>query len=148
MTTAKEKDLALQQAAQQHSVNISLADARILRRAELTLNRWDTRRCGWSTSGPYGASYVLVRDEDGDNKPYLEIHPNVGLKTRRERVSDLERGAIKRIEAVCKKYPAPNGSPLKYYHQKDPRGASLYIEAPHYNIDPSNYTGAVSCAVR
>ena len=148
MTNAERKDLELQQAARQHGISLSLADARILRRAEMTLHRWDEQRCGWSTSGPYGASIALVRDDDGDGLPYLEIHPNAGLTTSWERVPDRERGALKRIKAVCEKYAAPNGSPLKYYHQSDPRGAALYIEAPHYSMTETNYTRAVCCAVR
>ena len=155
MTNAERKDLELQQAALRGGINLSLTDARILRRAEMTLHRWDEQRCGWSTPGPYGASFTLVRDEDGDDKPYLEIHPNGGplwpprsLKTRWERVPDRERGAIKRIEAVCKKYAAPNGSPLKYYHQSDPRGAALFISPPHHSMNEVNYSLAVSCAVR
>jgi hypothetical protein len=149
MIDATNKDRELQRAAKFGSIALSLADARILRRAELTLHRWDEQQCGWSTRGEYGASYALVRDEDGDGKPYLEIHPNTGLKTRWEPVPDRERGAIKRIAAVCAKYAAPNGSPLKYYHQSDPRGSALYISAPHHHdLSDSNYSGAVSCAVR
>ena len=155
MTNAERKDLELQQAARQHGISLSLADARILRRAEMTLHRWDEQRCGWSTPGPYGASIALVRDEDGDGLPYLEIHPNAptyhghAFKTRWERVPDRERGALKRIKAVCKKYAAPNGSPLKYYHQSDPRGAALYISPPQPgSMNDVNYRWGVSCAVR
>jgi hypothetical protein len=155
MTNAERKDLELQQAARQHGIILTLADARILRRAEMTLHRWDEQRCGWSTPGPYGASFVLVRDEDGDDKPYLEIHPNGGanvaqsLKTRWERVPDRERGALKRIKAVCEKYAAPDGSPLKYYHQSDPRGAALYISPPQPgSMNDDNYRWGASCAVR
>ena len=149
MTNAERKDLELQQAARQHGISLSLADARILRRAEMTLHRWDEQRCGWSTSGPYGASIALVRDDDGDGLPYLEIHPNADLKTQWQRVPDRERGALKRIKAVCKKYAAPNGSPLKYYHQSDPRGAALYISPPQPgSMNDVNYRWGVSCAVR
>jgi hypothetical protein len=154
MDNAERKDLELQQAARQHGISLSLADARILRRAEMTLHRWDEQRCGWSTPGPYGASFVLVRDENGcecgcKERPYLEIHPNTGLNIGMERVPDRERGALKRIKAVCEKYAAPNGSPLKYYHQSDPRGAALYISPPHPgSMNDVNYRWGVSCAVR
>ena len=154
MTNAERKDLELQQAAKAHGIALSLADARILRRAEMTLHRWDEQGCGWSTPGPYGASIALVRDDDGDGLPYLEIHPNAptyhghGFKTRWERVPDRERGALKRIKAVCEKYAAPNGSPLKFHHQGDPRGAALYIGAPHFSMNEVNYAFGVSCAVR
>jgi len=153
MKTAELKDLELQIRAEKYGIKISVTDARILRRAEMTLRRWDEKRCGWSTPGPFGASYALVRDDEGcecgcKERPYLEIHPNKGLNTGMEQVPDLERGAIKRIEAVCKKYAAPNGSPLKYYHQSDPRGASLYIELPHIALNDTNYNRSLSCAVR
>ena len=139
-TLAQHRGENLQRDARAHGISLSLADARILRRAELTLHRWDERRCGWSTPGPYGASFALVRDEDGDGRAYLEIHPNVGLKTRWERVPDIERGALNRIEAICAKYDA------SYYRQSDPRGASLYIDREP--IPDNNYTRAVCCAVR
>jgi len=120
--TAADKNMEL--LARQYKVTgvfLSLADAQILRKAELTLHAWAEKRCGWSTSGPYGASFVLVRDEDGDNKPYIEIHPNSSLKTRWQPIPDLEAGALRRIAEVCKR----NG--LEFYHQGDPRGCSLYI---------------------
>jgi hypothetical protein len=133
----------LQRAAQAHGINLTLDDARTLRRAEMTLHRWDERRCGWSTPGQYGASIALVRcsdDGEDDGKPYLEIHPNVGLQTRWEPVPDLERGALQRVKVVCAKYGA------SYYHQSDPRGAALFISARE--IDAASYNQAVSCAIR
>ena len=124
-------------------VFLSFADAQILRKAELTLHAWDAKRCGWSTSGPYGASFALVRDEDGDNKPYIEIHPNVGLKTRWQPIPDLEAGALRRIEEVCER----NGGDvygLEFYHQGDPRGCSLYIARAGTGLNSSNYSSYVA----
>jgi hypothetical protein len=142
---ANDRNRELQRAAQAHGINLTLDDARTLRRAEMTLHRWAERRCGWATPGQYGASMALVRcsdhgDDDDDGKPYLEIHPNVGLQTRWESVPDLERGALKRVQRVCEKYGA------SYYHQSDPRGAALYIS--DREIDAASYNQAVSCAIR
>jgi hypothetical protein len=138
-TLAKYRDEELQRNARRQGVNLTLVDARTLRRAQLTLHRWDELRCGWSTPGEYGSSFVLVRDEDGDDKPYIEIHPNTSLGTRWETVPDRERGALRRIKAVCETYGA------SYYHQSDPRGAALYISAD--KLTDTNYARAICCAV-
>ena len=140
MTTAEYQDRELQRDAQRNGINLTLEDARTLRRAQLTLHRWDEQRCGWSTPGPYGASSALVRDEDGDDKPYLEIHPNAGLKTRWEPVPDRERGALRRVAAICAKYGA------SYYHQSDPRGVEVSVSAE--KLTDTNYHAGTSCAVR
>ena len=125
---------------------IDFDDAETLRRAERTLHRWDEKRCGWSTPGPNGASIALVRDEDDEGydngKPYLEIHPNVGLKTSWIRVPDRQSGALRRVAEVCKR----NG--LEFYHQGDPRGCSLYIADSGAGMNDTNYPSFVPCAVR
>jgi len=133
---ADHKDAVLQLDARRAGVNLTLDDARTLRRAELTLNAWATEECNGT----------IQRDCDGDNRPYRHTpyvmnthyyglrHPVAYL------IPDRERGALERVKAVCEKYGAD------YYHQGDPRGASLYI-ADHA-LDQTNYTGAVSCAVR
>ena len=129
--TAYDKDRALQLDARRAGINLTTDDARTLRRAELTLNAWATEECNGT----------IQRDCDGDNRPYrygfpyfLEpVYPG-------DPIPDRERGALERVKAVCRKYGAD------YYHQGDPRGASLYI-ADHA-LDQTNYTGAVSCAVR
>jgi hypothetical protein len=138
-TLAKHQDEELQRNARRQGVNLTLADARTLRRAQLTLHSWDELRCGWSTPGEYGDSRVLVRDEDGDDKPYIEIHPNKGFNIGWKAVPDRERGALRRIQAVCETYGA------SYYHQSDPRGAALYISAD--KLTDSNYAQAICCAV-
>ena len=120
---------------------LSFKDAETLRKAERTLHRWAERECGWSTAGPNGASMALVRDEDGDDKPYLEIHPNVGLKTQWVRVSDRETGALRRVAEVCER----NG--LDYYHQGDPRGCSLYISQAGDGMNDTNYPNFAACHV-
>ena len=140
---AYRKDMELMaRQYKQTGVFLSFKDAETLRRAELTLHAWDEKRCGWSTSGPYGASFALVRDEDGDNKPYIEIHPNSSLKTRWEPIPDLEAGALRRIEEVCKR----NG--LEFYHQGDPRGCNLYIAKSGAGMNATNYPNFIPCSVR
>jgi hypothetical protein len=151
MTNAERKDLELQQAARQGGINLSPADARILRRAEMTLHRWDEEMCNGTIQRPW-------QEDTGDPDAYVGDRPGRSIGgytddagTFHEEwmfVPDRERGAIKRIEAVCKKYAAPNGSPLKYYHQSDPRGAALYISPPYHSMNEVNYSLAVSCAVR
>ena len=125
--TAEELTLQVMPDAQREGIFLSAKDAEILRKASLTFHRWDEKCCGWSTPGQYGASIALVRDEDGDGKPYLEIHPNTRLKTESlgrtywVRIPDREAGALRRGAEVCER----NG--LDYYRQNDPRGCSLYI---------------------
>lgn len=116
----KNRELA-RRLYQATDICISMEDAQTLRRAEQTLHAWDKKRCGWSTNGRDGASFVLVRDEDGDNKPYLEIHPNDSLKTRWQLIPDLEGMALRRVSSVCKR----NG--LDFNRQGDPRGCSLHV---------------------
>lgn len=53
--------------------------------------------------------------------------------------NDREAGALRRVAEVCKR----NG--LEFYHQSDPRGASLYIGKS--DINEQNYSSHVSCFV-
>ena len=125
-------------------------DARILRRAERTLNQWTERLCGWSTEY---AALTLVRD-DATGIPYHEViyfpytvrRPNEStgvhtFKTDRIKVRDLEAGALRRVAEVCLR----NG--LEYHYQKDPRGCSLYISRAGSGMGPTNYPGHVACYV-
>jgi hypothetical protein len=134
--TAYDKDCALQLDARRAGINLTTDDARTLRRAELTLNAWATDECNGT----------IQRDCDGDSRPYRYTQSDYSKYTLGLRlpvicpIPDRERGALERVKAVCAKYGAG------YYHQGDPRGASLYI-ADHA-LDQTNYTGAVSCAVR
>jgi hypothetical protein len=106
------------------SVSITTADAKILRRAQLVLRRWHEGECG--NSNNY-ASWAIERDPI-TQKPYKNYYPNAG-ENYRVPIKDFERGALKRIEQVCKK----NG--LNYFVQADPRGCALYV-----SISPINYT--------
>ena len=133
-TKADDKDRELMRRQYQKTgVFLSFEDARTLRKAELTLHRWSEKKCGWSTQGKYGGSFALVRDEDGDNKPYIEIHPNDSLKTTWVPIADLEAGALRRVAKVCER----NG--LEFFHQEDPRGCSLYVSKAGSGMDNTNY---------
>ena len=114
-------------------VNISINDARTLRRAEKTLHRWSELECG--NSNDY-ASWCIERDELTD-KPYMVTHPHKG-SVRRRPVPDRERGAIKRVAALCERLG------LHYFHQTDPRGCSLYVAA--VELTDNNYSSrGVAC---
>ena len=99
---------------------ISLSDALKLRRIAITLHHWSEQKCGGSNGY---TSWCIVRDDETD-LPYMEIHPHQG-KSYRERITDRERGAQKRLAAIMERYPA-----LQAYIQGDPRGAPLYILRP------------------
>lgn len=95
-------------------VRLSLADARILRRASLTLRRWAERECNGE----------VETDDDGKafqrgfrGRAYAELI----------RVPNPEPGALRRIAEVCER----NG--LHYFHQTDPRGCALYVAAEPLN---------------
>ena len=114
-------------------VAISTADANTLRRAEKTLSRWSELECG---DGNDHASWSIERDEVTD-KPHMVTHPHTG-KTRRHAVPDRERGAIKRVAALCERLG------LHYFHQTDPRGCSLYVAA--VELTDNNYSSlGVAC---
>jgi len=116
---------------------IDFDDAETLRRAELTLNRWAERTCGWTTDY---ATVALIRDELTDI-PYHDIHMFSG-RSYTARVNDLETGALRRVAEVCKR----NG--LDFYHQGDPRGCSLYIADSGAGMNDTNYSSFVPCSVR
>lgn len=129
---AHAKDLELQlRIARRTGRSIPLADARTLRRAALTLHRWAELECG---DGDDRASWAIERDED-TGIPYRCVYPHVG-PSRRHRIPDRERGAWRRVLAVCLAHG------LHAYHQPDPRGASLYVsERP---ITATDYPAGVA----
>lgn len=99
---------------------IPVEDAMTLRRCSMTLHRWAEQECG---DGNNYASWCIVRDET-TGKPYREVHTTASMnaeRVRREAIPDRERGALKRVAAVCER----NG--LHWYQQTDPRGCALYV---------------------
>lgn len=108
---------------------ITFEDANTLRRAALTLHRWDELECG--DSDDY-KSWAIERDEI-TGAPYMVIYPHSENKSHRTRIADREAGALRRVAAICRKYGA------YYFHQSDPRGAALYISAEP--MTDSDYSG-------
>ena len=88
-------------------------DAYALRRIAMTLHRWSELECG--TEG--GA---VERDEQTGKTYWVSA-----WNSRRYPTPDRETGALKRLDAIMKKYPG-----LSYYVQGDPRGAALHILRP------------------
>lgn len=123
--TAGSKDYQLAERLERClGVEISVSDTTALRRAELTLQRWGERECG------DGSDWHIERDETS-GIPYLVYHGDG--KSRRYRTPDKERGALKRIAAICERLG------LEYYHQTDPRGCQLYIAKKGSGMNDSNY---------
>ena len=118
-------------------VFLSMEAAETLRRAELTLNRWDEKKCGWNTDH---ASFALTRAEV-TNLPYLEVHPYRHGDFYLTRIPDLEAGALRRVAIVCRR----NG--LDYFHQGDPTGCALYISKAGAGMNDTNYNQFVACSV-
>jgi hypothetical protein len=87
-----------------------------IRRAAMTLHRWAEGECGDSNAF---CSWCIERDET-TGKPYRVIYPHNG-KTRRVAIPDRETGAKLRLDALCDEHG------LHWYHQTDPRGASVYL---------------------
>jgi len=116
---------------------LPLEQVATLRRAQLTLHRWAEEVCNGT----------IQRDgEDGDGKPFRVWSGNLYstkagrnvYTERRSPVPDRERGALARVEAVCK------AASLYYYHQTDPRGCALYVSAEPLNA--SNYSSkGIAC---
>jgi len=144
---AQEKDHALHLAiikstrTDEHTThtlrNLWIHHTRTLRRAQLTLHRWAEEVCNGT----------IQRDgEDGDGKPCRVWSGNLySIKAgrnvyteRRSPVPDRERGALARVEAVCK------AASLYYYHQTDPRGCALYVGAVPLTCQNYN-TAGVAC---
>ena len=119
---------------------IAHADAISLRRISMTLHRWHELECGdgndyasWcitrgekkTTSAPGVRPRQWVFEHDESGRPHLERHPRDTSAASYTRVSDRERGALKRLAAIMARYPT-----FQAYVQTDPRGASLYILRP------------------
>lgn len=116
-------------------LSISFEDANALRRAELTLQRWGEQECG---DGNDYQSWSIERD-DTTGIPYRCIYRHNENKVRRHRIPDRERGALRRIKAICVFYG------LHYFHQTDPRGCALYVDREPIRED--HYTNAIAvCA--
>lgn len=112
----------------------TVEDVNVLRRAELTLQRWSEGECG---NGNDFCSWSIERDEE-TGIPYRVTYPH-DSKSYRTRIADREAGALKRIKAVCDRLG------IHYFHQGDPRGCALYVSREA--LTDSNYTNGIAvCA--
>lgn len=133
---ANQKDQLLQMKLERSGVKISEDDARVLRRAEITLRNWASLECG---GGDNYASWCIERDERG--RPYMVTypHPQTGGPSRRK-IADREAGALRRVADVC----ARNG--LFFYRQPDPRGCALYVSREPI-VEGDYMSRSVGCCV-
>ena len=93
---------------------MDLNTAHALRRAQLTLHRWAEEMCNGT----------IQRDGmDANGQPYRHYGNGTKGPFLTVKCPDRERGALARIEKVCK------AADLHYYHQTDPRGCALYVSA-------------------
>lgn len=120
-------------------LDMAYEDANTLRRAQITLRRWAEAECG--NSNDY-ASWAIERDEE-TGIPYMvrHLYRTGGGNTEyvREKIADRERGALRRVAEVCKRYGA------HYYHQGDPRGCALYVAAVPIPDNDYNRVGVACC---
>lgn len=135
---AQQKDRALMQAICTKALGGNIyamepEQARTLRRAQLALHRWAEEICNGT---------IQRDDEQGDGKPFRVYHfataPHTFGGPHQTPVPDRERGALARVEKVCK------DAGLYYYHQTDPRGCALYVGAEPLN-DQNYSTKGVPC---
>lgn len=113
-----------------HPMGQQLAEhARTLRRAQLTLHRWAEEMCNGTIQREWD-------DEQGEPRRHTS-YQNTHLTTS-YKIPDRERGALARVEKVCK------AAGLFYYHQTDPRGCALFVAAEPLN-DQNYSTKGVAC---
>lgn len=137
MKTATEKTHELMIDLDRRGIVATFEQAHTLRRAELTLHRWNEQECG---DGNDYQSWAIERDEATD-KPYMCVYPHRG-ESRRYAIPDKEAGAKRRVGSVC----AELG--LTVHYQTDPRGAALYVSLDP-TMDDTNYnTRGVCCGIR
>jgi len=118
MKSAYQKNRELHDRLLRLTDKVRLDDCDMLRRAALTLHRWDELECGDSDNFK---SWSIERDEETD-APYMVSRPHNSNKVYKHRIADREKGALKRIKAVCDRLG------LHFYHQTDPRGWPLYVD--------------------
>jgi hypothetical protein len=115
-------------------INLSYDDVNTLRRAQITLHGWAELECGGSDNVK---SYAIERD-DVSGLPYMCTYPHDSAETRRRRIPDREKGALRRVAAICAK------AGIYFYHQTDPRGCSLYVSTSP--IVDHNYIDGIALA--
>jgi hypothetical protein len=133
MKTATERTEIIRDRLARNGIDATHEQANALRRAEITLHRWAEQECG---DGNDYCSWSIERDET-TGKPYKAIYPHDG-KSRRYPIADRERGALRRVAAVCKALG------VHFFHQTDPRGCALYVSREP--LTDTNYSRGVGIA--
>jgi hypothetical protein len=116
--TVRDSNYELMNRLASNGINLEYSDVNTLRRAQMTLHRWAELECG---DGNDHASWAIERDDDTE-LPYMCTYPHNGA-SRRHRIPDREKGALRRIAAICSRVG------IHFYHQTDPRGCALYLSA-------------------
>lgn len=130
--SVRQATYGLMQQLGARGISLSFDEANTLRRAEKVLRRWAELECG---DGNDYASWAIERDEQ-TSIPYLCRYPHDG-EMHRTRIADREKGAIRRVAAICSKWG------MYFYHQTDPRGCALYVS--NEPLPDHNYTRGVAC---
>lgn len=102
-------------------------EAEALRKISRALRRWYELKCGTEEG--------FIERDDATGKPV-----RLTSSGHRYPVRDREAGALRRLNKIMSAH-----SPLRYYLQTDPRGASLYILRPG---DVPEGASASSCYTR
>ncbi len=106
--SAQQKtQILLEKLNNRFNILLDWEDCFTLRRASLILRKWYENECN---------HYIFEKD----GKTYKEVQTNKSSYTYQ--IKNMEKGAIKRIDAICKKYKN-----LNYFIQTDPRGTALYL---------------------
>lgn len=130
--TAAQDTYELMRDLEREGISMTFEDANTIRRAQLTLHRWAEQECGNSDQWK---SWAIERDEVTD-LPYMTVYPHTEAKTRRYRIPDRERGALRRVAAICARLG------IYYYHQTDPRGSALRLS--RQPLTDADYTRGVA----
>lgn len=108
--TKKERQRITEQSYYLAALGFSYQESEALRLISVRLSRWAEDECNG----------LIERDELTD-KPRRMWETFKGER-RGTLCHDREKGAIRRLEAILASHPE-----FSYYHQTDPRGASLYL---------------------
>ena len=133
--SARDDTMKLMDWLNKRGISMNFDHVNTLRRAEKTLRRWAELECG---DGNSHASWSIERDEE-TGIPYFMTYRHDQPKPSRRRIADKEKGALKRIDAICKFYS------IYYYHQTDPRGCALYVSTEP--LKDSDYNRGVSVCI-
>lgn len=135
MTAAQKNQLLATNIKNKTGITITNEQARSLRLAETTLQRWAEQECGTSND----LHSVSIERDETTNKPFRVVRPHKNNKVIRTPIQDREASALR----ATKHTAASLG--LHFYHQTDPRGASLYVS--NEPLNDQNYTDGIVCSV-